>query len=95
MNIKEILPYLINCDMYVGNDTFAHHVTSQSGKPSIVILLNTPKAYTDYSKSYFRIIPNDTRIEDLNHNSKFNPDSIPVERVLNKILEIKSNLMIL
>ena len=57
MNIKEIIPFLYLCDMYVGNDSFSHHVTSQCNKPSIVLLLNTPKAYSDYSINHHRIIP--------------------------------------
>ena len=44
MNIRETIPILYLCDMYVGNDSFSHHVTSQCNKPSIVMLLNSPKA---------------------------------------------------
>ena len=76
--------------MYVGNDSFAHHITSQCNKPSIVILLNTPKAYTDYSKNHHRIIPDNTNIENLDHSSRYSAESISVKKVLNKILEIKN-----
>tara|TARA_Y100000766_G_C18542906_1_gene429103 strand:- start:116 stop:346 length:231 start_codon:yes stop_codon:yes gene_type:complete len=76
--------------MYVGNDTFSHHVTSQSQKPSIVLLLNTPKAYSDYSMYHHRITPDNIKIEDINHNSNFNPESISVEKVINKIIQIKN-----
>ena len=41
--------------MYVGNDSFGSHITAQSGIKSLVILLDSPKAYTDYSKNYQRI----------------------------------------
>ena len=90
LNIAEIMPYLNLCDMYVGNDTFSHHVTSQSQKPSIVLLLNTPKAYSDYSIYHHRITPDNIKIEDINHNSNFNPESISVEKVINKIIQIKN-----
>tara|TARA_Y100000768_G_scaffold131157_1_gene97522 strand:+ start:2404 stop:3339 length:936 start_codon:yes stop_codon:yes gene_type:complete len=90
LNIDEIMPYLNLCDMYVGNDTFSHHVTSQSQKPSIVLLLNTPKAYSDYSMYHHRITPDNIKIEDINHNSNFNPESISVEKVINKIIQIKN-----
>ena len=90
MNIRETIPFLYLCDMYVGNDSFTHHITSQCNKPSIVILLNTPKAYTDYSKNHHRIIPDNANIEDLDHSSRYSADSISVKKVLNKILEIKS-----
>ena len=90
MNIKEIIPILYLSDMYVGNDSFSHHVTSQCNKPSIVMLLNSPKAYTDYSINHHRIIPNNAKIEDLDHSSKYNADSITVEKVFNKIIQIKN-----
>ena len=37
-NIRELIPYLCTSDMYVGNDSFGSHITSQSGKKSIVML---------------------------------------------------------
>ena len=76
--------------MYVGNDTFSHHVTSQSNKPSIVILLNSPKAYSDYSIYHHRVIPDNIKIEEIDHNSNFNSDSVSVEKVLNKIIQIQN-----
>ena len=84
------MPYLNLCDMYVGNDTFSHHVTCQSQKPSLVILLNTPKAYSDYSIYQHRIVPDNVKIEDIDHNSNFNPDLVSVEKVVNKIIQIKN-----
>ena len=90
MNIREIVPILYLCDMYIGNDSFSHHVTSQCNKPSIVILLNTPKAYSDYSINHHRIIPENTKIEDLNHSSRYNADTIKVEKVFNKIIQIRN-----
>ena len=90
IGIEEIIPYLSQCDMYVGNDTFSHHVTSQSNKPSIVILLNSPKAYSDYSIYHHRVIPDNIKIEEIDHNSNFNSDSVSVEKVLNKIIQIQN-----
>jgi len=90
LNIREIVPFLYLCDMYVGNDSFSHHITSQSKKPSLVILLDTPKAYTDYSIYHHRIIPDGINLNDMDHNSKFKPSTISVEKVFNKIIEIKS-----
>ena len=89
-SVKEVMPYFALCDAYVGNDSFMHHVTSQSQKPAIVLLINSPKAYTDYSKYYHRIIPDNTNINDISHNSFHSPNSISVDKVKNKILEIKS-----
>ena len=90
MNIPEIIPILSLCDMYVGNDSFSHHITSQCNKPSIVLLLNSPKAYSDYSKNHHRIIPENAKLEELDHSSNYSASSIGIEKVLNKVLELKN-----
>ncbi len=90
-SVRDVIPFFALCDVYVGNDSFMHHVTSQSQKPAIVLLINSPKAYTDYSKNYHRIIPNNTSIDKINHSFLHSPNSITVEKVKIKVLEIKSN----
>lgn len=92
-SVRELVPFYHLCDMYVGNDTFLHHVTSQSNKPAVVILLNSPKAYTDYSKNYHRIIPENVDINSIDHKSYHPQSSVKVSSVLKKIIEIKSNLL--
>ena len=87
--IEKVIPYLCSADMYVGNDSFGSHVTSQSGIKSLVILLDTPKAYTDYSKNYQRIVPDGIDVEDVTHGSNLNPDDVSVEKVYQKILHNK------
>ena len=81
------MPFLVNADMYVGNDTFGSHVCSQSGKPSIVILLDSPKTYTDYTPNHIRIIPKGYDINKISHGSRINPNLISVEQVYKKIYE--------
>ena len=87
--IEEVIPYLCSSDMYVGNDSFGSHVTSQSGIKSLVILLDSPKAYTDYSKNYQRIIPDGIKIENVTHGSNLNPEHITVEKVYQEIINYK------
>ena len=87
--IEEVIPYLCSSNMYVGNDSFGSHVTSQSGIKSLVILLDSPKAYTDYSKNYQRIIPNGVNIESITHGSNLNPEHISVEKVYQEIIKNK------
>ena len=89
-NIEEVIPYLCSANMYVGNDSFGSHIASQSGIKSLVILLDSPKAYTDYSKNYQRIIPDGIKIEDINHGSNLKPEDISVEKVYQKIVNNKS-----
>ena len=88
-NIEEVLPYLCSSNMYVGNDSFGSHITSQSGIKSLVILLDSPKAYTDYSKNYQRIVPNGIKIDDVTHGSNLNPKDISVEEVYQEIIKNK------
>ena len=85
LKIAEIIPILSLGKIYVGNDSFGHHVTSQRGIPSFVIMLDTPRAYTDYSKNQFRILPEGINENNITHDSAFNADSISVEMVLRKI----------
>ena len=87
--IEEVIPYLCSANMYVGNDSFGSHVTSQSGIKSLVILLDSPKAYTDYSKNYQRIIPDGVKIENITHGSNLNPEHVSVEKVYQEILNNK------
>ena len=76
--------------MYVGNDSFGSHITSQSGIKSIVILLDSPKAYTDYSENHYRILPKNFDINDVTHGSKIDPNLGTVEMVINKIKNLKN-----
>ena len=87
--IEEVIPYLCSANMYVGNDSFGSHITSQSGIKSLVILLDTPKAYTDYNKNYHRIVPDDVKIENVTHGSNLRPEDISVEKVYQKIIDNK------
>ena len=84
-NIEEVLHYINICDLYIGNDSFGHHISSQLGKPSFIILLDTPRAYSDYSKNQIQIIPKGYDINKITHDTKVNPNLISVEMILLKI----------
>ena len=88
-NIEEIIPYLCSANMYVGNDSFGSHITSQSGIKSLVILLDTPKAYTDYSKNFLRIVPDGVKIEDITHGSNLSAEDVSVKKVYQIIINNK------
>ena len=55
------------------------------GIPCFIILLDTPRAYSDYSVNQNRIIPPNTVLDQITHDSKLDPNSISVEMVLDKI----------
>ena len=88
--ISEVTPYLCACDMYVGNDSFGSHISAQSGKKSIVFLLDSPRAYTDYSKNFFRLVPEGFHLNDITHDTKANPNLISVDNVIKKIESLKN-----
>ena len=90
MTIKQLIPILTSCNMYVGNDSFGSHITSQSGIKSIVILLDSPRAYTDYSKNFCRIIPRGFDIDKMSHGSNADPNLVLVEEVIKNINRFKN-----
>ena len=83
--ISEIVPLISLTNIYIGNDSFGHHITCQCNIPSIIMMLDTPKAYTDYSVKQFRILPEGIKDEEINHDSNFSPDTITVEKVIEKV----------
>ena len=87
--IKDVIPYLCISNMYVGNDSFGSHITSQSNIKSVVILLDSPKAYTDYSKNFYRIGPPGIDLNNITHGTSTNPDLIKVDEVIKLINQIK------
>jgi len=87
-SIAEVVPIISVCDLYIGNDSFGHHVSSQSSIPSLIIMLDTPRAYTDYSKNQFRILPPGISIDEITHDSRISPNEIDVDTVLKKTLSL-------
>ena len=72
----------------MGNDSFGHHITSQCNIPSIVIMLDTPRAYTDYSVNQYRVVPDGTNVDTITHDSRILPEMIKVDQVYKKILSL-------
>ena len=89
-NIENLIPYLCASDMYVGNDSFGSHITSQSGKKSIVMLLDAPRAYTDYSQNYYQMVPNGFNINEITHGTNADPNLITVEEVIKTINQFRN-----
>ena len=57
------------------------------GKPCFIILLDTPRAYSDYSINQNRIIPPGVDINNISHNSRLDPNTISIDMVYNKVKE--------
>ena len=86
--ISNIIPLISVCDIYVGNDSFGHHVASQCGIPSLIIMLDTPRAYSDYSINQYRIMPPGINVDKITHDSKIDPNMIKPDKVYEKILSL-------
>ena len=84
-SISEVKSYIFLSDLYIGNDSFGHHISSQMGKTSFVILLDTPRAYSDYSINHNRILPPNVGINNITHDSRFDPNLISVDMILEKV----------
>ena len=84
-SISEVKNYIFLSDLYIGNDSFGHHISSQMGKPSFIILLDTPRAYSDYSINQNRILPLNVSIDDITHDSKFDPNLVSVDMIIEKV----------
>ena len=88
LSISELIPIISQCDIYIGNDSFGHHVMSQCGKPCFIIMLDTPRAYSDYSVNQYKILPKNVDADSIDHDSRINPNDISADHVLSKINEI-------
>tara|TARA_A100000164_G_C21911675_1_gene775954 strand:+ start:146 stop:1084 length:939 start_codon:yes stop_codon:yes gene_type:complete len=86
--ISELIPIISNCDLYVGNDSFGHHITSQCGIPSLILLLDTPRAYTDYSINQYQMVSKKIDINKITHDVATSPDDIKINDVYNKIISL-------
>jgi ADP-heptose:LPS heptosyltransferase len=84
-SISEVTNYIAMSNIYIGNDSFGHHISCQMGKPSFIILLDTPRAYSDYSVNQNRIIPAGIDIDKITHDSRLDPNTISVNMVFNKV----------
>ena len=85
VNISEAVYFIAASDLYIGNDSFGHHVSCQRGIPSFIIILDTPGAYTDYSKNQNKILPKNISPNKISHDSNFAPNSINIDVVIDNI----------
>ena len=83
--ISDVKNFISTSKIYIGNDSFGHHLACQMGKPSFIILLDTPRAYSDYSINQNRIIPPNVDLNKITHNSRIDPETITVDMVFNKV----------
>ena len=85
IDISEVIYYISASSVYIGNDSFGHHVAAQRNIPSFIIMLDTPRAYTDYSINQNKILPHNINENEIDHDSNLNPNSITIDMVIDKI----------
>ncbi len=75
LNISETLPIIKNCNISVCNDSSFSHLSASLGKPTIVLMSDTPLIYGSYSSKMYPIMPDG--VENVTHGTegkeKINP----------------------
>ena len=88
LSIKESLPIIQNCNIYIGNDTGWLHISSALNKRCLALFMDSPvQAYGKYSKNITVVVPEGETEETTTHYT-LGKEKISFERVLNKSLEL-------
>ena len=87
MKIKETLPIIKNCNLYIGNDTGWGHIAVALKIKAIMIFFNSPVNYASYSKLITTVEPEGIEKGTTTHNS-YGRDNISFSEVLSKSLKL-------
>ena len=68
LSISETLPIIKNCDIAVCNDSSFSHLSAGLGKPTIVLMSDTPLIYGSYSSKMHPLIPDG--VENVTHGTE-------------------------
>jgi heptosyltransferase-2 len=91
LSIKETLPIIKNCDIYIGNDTGWLHISSALGLKCLALFMDSPvMAYGKYSDNIIPIIPDGETEETTTHNT-MGKERISIEKVYKKFLYSLTN----
>ena len=88
LKIKETMPIIKNCDLYIGNDTGWLHISSALGIKCLALFMDSPvQAYGKYSKNINIIVPEGETEETTTHDT-LGADKISFEKVFEKSIEL-------
>ena len=88
LKIKETMPIIKNCDLYIGNDTGWLHISSALGIKCLALFMDSPvQAYGKYSKKINIILPEGETEEPTTHDT-LGADKISFEKVYEKSIEL-------
>ena len=68
LSISETLPVIKNCNIAICNDSSFSHLSAGLGKPTIVLMSDTPLIYGSYSSKMHPLIPDD--VENVTHGTE-------------------------
>ena len=68
LSISETLPVIKNCNIAVCNDSSFSHLSAGLGKPTIVLMSDTPLIYGSYSSKMHPLIPDG--VENVTHGTE-------------------------
>ena len=86
LSISETLPVIKNCNIAVCNDSSFSHLSAGLGKPTIVLMSDTPLIYGSYSSKMHPLIPDG--VENVTHGTEGKEQINPL-----KIFEKFQNLI--
>ena len=88
LKIKDTLPIIKNCNLYVGNDTGWLHISSALNIKCLALFMDSPvQAYGKYSKNISVIVPEGETEESTIHDT-LGADKISFEKVFNVSIKL-------
>ncbi len=91
LRIRETLPIIKNCDLYIGNDTGWLHISSALNIKCLALFMDSPvQAYGKYSQNIEIIVPEGETEETTTHDT-LGADNISFDKVYDKCIELLSN----
>ena len=91
LKIRETLPIIKNCDLYIGNDTGWLHISSALNLKCLALFMDSPvQAYGKYSENIEIIVPEGETEETTTHDT-LGADNISFDKVYDKCIELLSN----
>ena len=90
LRIKDTMPVIKNCDLYIGNDTGWLHLSSALGLKCLALFMDSPvMAYGKYSKNISIIVPEGETEESTTHDT-LGKSKISFEKVFKRSVELLS-----
>ena len=88
LNIKNTLPIIKNCNLYIGNDTGWLHISCALNLKCLALFMDSPvNAYGKYSKKISIIVPEGETEESTTHDT-LGKEKISLEKVYKKAVEL-------